>query len=83
MEEAQMNLRLSVESKKVLTEMGSVCTHGRTRIDLNSGEQEELQKQKTYWVMPYIFEETNDDCKFIVHELPESISKQILDFINQ
>lgn len=78
-----MNLKLSVESEKVLKEMGSMSTQGRTRIYLASGEQSEEVKMKTYWFMPYVFEETAVDTEFMMHELPDSITKQILEFINR
>ncbi len=78
-----INIKLSVESKEVITQMGSMSIQGNCKIDLQTGEQEEIIKPKTYWFMPCVFEETNIPNEFMVHELPESITKQILDFIRQ
>lgn len=74
-------IKLHVESGKIIKEMGSMSIIGSTRISLITGEREELKKQKTYWFMPYVYEETNIDNEFIIHELPESISEQIVKFI--
>jgi len=78
-----MHIKLTVEQEATIKEMGSFSLTGRTKIDLSTGEQEEQYKPKTYWFMPVVFEETADPLKFMVHELPESITKQIVDFINQ
>lgn len=61
-----MNIKLSVQQTDVITSMGSMW------IESNG---------KKYWFMPCVFEETNIDGEFMVHEIPESITNKIADFI--
>lgn len=78
-----MNIKLSVESETAIKEMGSMSIQGRTRIILATGEQIEEVKPKTYWFMPFVFEETDIPTEFMMHQLPESIVHQIVEFINR
>lgn len=78
-----MNIRLTLEQESTIKEMGSMSTQGKFRIDLNSLEEEVLIQPKTYWFMPCVFEETHEPLKYMIHELPESICEQILEFIKR
>lgn len=78
-----INIKLSVESKEVITCMGSMSVEGNCKIDLQNGEHEEIIRPRVYWFMPCVFEETNIPNEFMLHELPESIINQILAFIRK
>lgn len=78
-----MNIKLTVESEKTIKEMGGMFVEGRTKICLSTGELSDEHKMKTYWFMPCVFEETDIATEFMVHELPQSITDQIADFIRK
>jgi len=78
-----INIKLTVEQEQTLKSMGSMSITGKVIIDLQTGEQNETHKPKTYWFMPCVFEETNDPLVYMVHELPILISKQIANFIRE
>ncbi len=80
-------IRLTTEQKDTIQTMGSYSYQrgkdGQFESVLETEEYLPRRNDKTYWFMPYVFEEVENELTFIVHELPESITKQILEFINR